>query len=181
MASTFRGVIEFMNRIGLYDVVLPFLLVFTVVFGVLEKSKIFGTIKVDDVETTKKNLDAIVAFVIAFFVVASVRLVSIITEVSSNMVLMMLFAFFFLILIGMLVQGKEGISLEGKWKWAFFVIIFIALVLIFFGALGWLGPIWNFIIQFGNNDMVAGIFLLVIVVGIMFAVVGGTKTKKESK
>ena len=43
--SVFRGIIEFFEKIGIYDVVLPFLLVFTIVFAILEKTKVFGTLK----------------------------------------------------------------------------------------------------------------------------------------
>ena len=43
MASTFREVLLFFEQIGIYDVVLPFLLVFTIVFAILEKTKLFGT------------------------------------------------------------------------------------------------------------------------------------------
>ena len=43
VTTLFGGAIEFLQEIGFYDVVLPFLLVFTVFFGVLEKTKIFGT------------------------------------------------------------------------------------------------------------------------------------------
>ncbi len=43
MAETvFRSAISFLNDIGLYDVVLPFLLVFTLVFAILEKTKLLG-------------------------------------------------------------------------------------------------------------------------------------------
>jgi len=181
MASTFRGVIEFMNRIGLYDVVLPFLLVFTVTYAVLEKSKIFGMTKDEDgQEATKKNLDAIVAFVVAFFVVASSKLVGILTNVSANMVIIMMFVFFFLILVGMLVQSENGIELEGKWKAVFYGLILFALILIFLGALGWLPNIWGWLQKFYDSEYVAGIILLAIVVGFMFAVTsGGSKSKKE--
>jgi len=178
--SAFRNVLDLMNRIGLYDVVLPFLLVFTVVFAVLEKTKIFGTVKRDDVETTKKNLDAIVAFVIAFFVVASARLVEIITDVSSNIVLMMLFSFFFLILVGMLIQSEKGIELQGGWKVLFYVLTFVALIIIFLGALGWLPIIGHYLGSFWDTEFVAGLILLLISVGFIYLVVGGSP-KKSSK
>jgi len=177
MVSAFRGVIEFMNNLGLYDVVLPFLLVFTVVFAVLEKTKVFGTAKIDDVETTKKNLDAIVAFVIAFFVVASAQLVQVITKISSNVVLMILFSLFFMILVGMLATGENGIELEGGWKAAFFGISFAVLVLIFLGALGWLPKMWDWLAKNWNNEIGAGVFLLIIVVGFMALAIGGSKKK----
>ena len=77
--SVFRESLVFFDQVGLYDVVLPFLLVFTLVFGVLEKSKIFGTEKTADGKNgpySRKNLNAMVAFCTAFFVVASAQLVS---------------------------------------------------------------------------------------------------------
>ena len=51
MASAFRDVINFFGEIGLYDVVLPFLLVFAIVFAILEKTKV--------AEDCKKMIDSI--------------------------------------------------------------------------------------------------------------------------
>src|SRR3989338_6986549 len=64
MATPFRQVIEFFDTIGLFDVVLPFLLVFTIVFAILEKTKVLGTEEIDGKKYTKKNLNAIASFVI---------------------------------------------------------------------------------------------------------------------
>src|SRR3989344_7866102 len=95
-ATAFRGVITFLDELGVYDVVLPFLLVFTIVFAILEKTRVLGTEKVGDKELTKKNLDAIVAFVIAFLVIASTSLVRIINEVVANVVLVLILVISFL-------------------------------------------------------------------------------------
>ena len=53
--SAFRGVIEFLGDMGVYDVILPFLLVFTIVFAILEKTKILGTAKEGGETIGKKN------------------------------------------------------------------------------------------------------------------------------
>ena len=79
--SAFRGMIGFLNKLGVYDVILPFLLVFTIVFAILEKTKILGIDKIDGKELGKKNINAMVAFVIAFLVIASTRLVAVINQV----------------------------------------------------------------------------------------------------
>ena len=55
MTSAFRGAIEFFDKIGVYDVILPFLLVFTIVFAILEKTKVFGTDDIEGKKLTKKN------------------------------------------------------------------------------------------------------------------------------
>ena len=125
MATQFRGVIEFFAEIGLYDVVLPFLLVFTIVFAILEKTKVFGTEKVEGKEYTRKNINAMASFVIAFLVIASSRLVGIITEVSSNAVILLLLSVLFLMLIGSFMKEGTGVFLEGGWKVLFMFIMFI--------------------------------------------------------
>ena len=47
MVSAFGGALDFMNKVGVFDVVLPFLLVFTLIFAFLEKTKVFGSHLVD--------------------------------------------------------------------------------------------------------------------------------------
>ena len=83
MASAFRNVIEFFEEIGLYDVVLPFLLVFTVVFAMLEKSRVLGYDEINGEKVPKKNLNSMVAFVIAFLTIASTKVVAVINEALS--------------------------------------------------------------------------------------------------
>ena len=98
--STFRGMINVLGQIGIYDVVLPFLLVFTIVFAVLEKTKILGVEKYQGEVYPKKQLNAITAFVIAFLVIASTRLVSLINEALANTVILLILSVMFLLLIG---------------------------------------------------------------------------------
>ena len=59
MVSNFRENLSFFETIGIFDVVLPFLLVFTIVFAILEKTKVFGTDDIGGVKYSKKNLNAI--------------------------------------------------------------------------------------------------------------------------
>src|SRR3989344_8286450 len=107
--SVFRSSIDFFGKIGIYDVILPFLLVFTIVFAILEKTAIFGREKPKEgtEEITRKNLNAMAAFVMAFFVVASSRLVGIVTEVSANAVILLMASVLFLILVGSFHQEKK--------------------------------------------------------------------------
>ena len=54
--SLFRGVLSFFNDIGIYDVILPFLLIFTIVFAILEKTKVLGVEEIEGKKYTKKSL-----------------------------------------------------------------------------------------------------------------------------
>src|SRR3989344_4641580 len=107
MATPFREVLEFFGDIGLYDVVLPFLLVFSIVFAILEKTKVFGVEEIEHHKYTRKNLNAVVAFVIAFLTVASSKLVGIITDISSNVVVLLLLIVLFLLLVGAFHEEKD--------------------------------------------------------------------------
>ncbi len=188
-ASTFRTSLEFLDKIGVFDVVLPFLLVFTIVFALLEKTKIFGTEKVGGEEYTKKQLNSLAAFVIAFFVIASSRLVEVITKISSNVIVLVLASVFFLLLAGSFHQQKpEGYFLEGKFKALFLIIMFIGLVFIFLNAIKtgektWLTHLFDWLRQFSDNVSVSSIILVVVVVAIMYYIgaVGKSGKAEEAK
>jgi hypothetical protein len=179
MVSTFRGVIEFFGRLGIYDVVLPFLLVFTVVFAIMEKTRVFGVEKTKDGEFTRKNLNAMVAFVVAFLVVASSRLVAVINQTMAQMVLLLMMSVCFLILIGSFMrERKEGVFLEKGWATFFMYIMFVGLVLIFLNALGWLAPAWYYLMTHYDSTIVASLLLVGAMIGFVYWIV--KEPKKET-
>jgi len=181
-ATGFRGVLEFFGELGIYDVVLPFLLVFTIVFAVLEKSKVLGGEKIGENEYTKKNLNSIVSFVTAFLVIASSRLVAIINETMANVVLLLLVSVCFLMLIGSFYHHEEKVFLEGGWRTLFMVIMFLGVVLIFLNAIklsdgrSVIQFLYDFIASSWTSNFAASvIFLVLIVLFILFV----TKDKKK--
>ena len=191
MASVFRGIIEFFDKLGIYDVVLPFLLVFTIVFAILEKTKVLGTEKIKgyDHPITKKNLNSMVAFVVGFFVIASSQLVEIITKVSANMVVLLLLSIFFLLLVGSFwKETDEPFSIKdlGRgWVILFTVIMFIGIISIFLmaietpGGTPWLVWFLEYIQGNWNSTIVGSVILMGIIIGFMFWVVKSPAPKKE--
>jgi cbb3-type cytochrome oxidase subunit 3 len=175
--STLRTGLNFLNDIGVYDVILPFLLVFTFVFAILEKTKILGYDS--EAKTTKKNLNAISAFVVALLVVASVRLVSIINEVMANVVILVVLGITFMMTVGTYMADKEfSLDPEKNKKWVIFFMIFsfIAIVIIFLNALGWMGAIEKFFSGFGADAIYVILFILAFI-GIIFWIVNGNDKK----
>src|SRR3989338_4288907 len=140
--SAFRGMIGFLNKLGVYDVILPFLLVFTIIFAILEKTRIFGQEK-DGM--TKKNINAMVAFVVAFLVIASTKLVGVINEVMANVVLLIILGICFLLLVGVFFGDKEFNSMKELpvLTQLLIYVMAIGLVVIFLNALGWLQFIFD--------------------------------------
>ncbi len=173
--SAFRGMIGLLNRLGVYDVILPFLLVFTIIFAILEKTKIFGL----ENGLSKKNINAMVAFVIAFLVIASTRLVGVINEVMANVVLLVILGVCFLLLVGVFFGDKE-FTLEkfGGWQTFFMGLMFVGIVVIFLNALGWL----QFLFDLFNNinaDWAASLVFIIIIIGFIVWVTRGPGESKK--
>ncbi len=173
-----NSMIGLMDKFGIGDIVLPFLLVFTLVFAILEKTKVLGVEKVGNQIYTRKNLNAMMAFVIAFFVVMSNQLVKVIMQTTSNVVLLLLISILFLMLIGSLQsESEEGISLEGtKWKTLFEVLMFLGLVVVFLSALktssgqSWLEVLWSSSTGIVHSVLSTQVFEMVAFVGVIFGV-----------
>ena len=100
MVTPLGKAIEFFRDFGLFDVVLPFLLVFTIVFAILEKTKILGTVKVGGNDLPNKNLNSMVAFVFGLLVVATANVVRAINESLPNIIILVVAAVSYLIMIG---------------------------------------------------------------------------------
>jgi hypothetical protein len=188
--STFREIIYFFDKIGIYDVVLPFLLVFTIMYAILEKTKVLGTEEIEGVRYTRKNLNAMTAFAVSFLVVASSKLVAIIANVSSQMVVLLLASVFFLLLVGTFYKEKEEVALEGRWRAFFMIIMFVGLLIIFLQAIPtkrgqpWLEWFWQYITANWSSTGVASIiFIIGIVIFIWWIQKPPAKgeTKKEEK
>ena len=200
MVSTFRNAIDFFVQVGLYDVVLPFLLVFTLMFAFLEKTKVLGydVVKKEGTEYhyTKRSLNAMVAFVTGLFVVVSEKLVRIINTVLADAVLLLLLSFLFLLVMGSFMkQTDEGISFGPKNNPAVFyslmAISFVAIILIFLNAIktkagdSWLQVILHSLQGAGNSQFWSVLLMMVVIVGGIFLVVGngsgGAKDSDKSK
>jgi len=138
MVSPLGKAIQFFQDFGLFDIVLPFLLVFTIVYAILDKTRLLGTIKTEkDQEIPNKNLNSMVAFVIGLLVVATANVVRAINESLPNIILLLVVLISFLILIGVFWKTGE-MDFAGKhknWYRFFMVVLFIGVIAIFLNAI----------------------------------------------
>lgn len=186
--------VEFLAKIGIYDVVLPFLLVFTLVFAFLEKSKALGVeiIKDDNGKEhvfTRKNLNSIVAFTAAFFVIASSQLVRIISEVLANTIILVVAGTCFALVAGLMTtknsEGKtESFALSGPWKTGFWFFSLIGISLILLNALGWLDVLYEFLVSNWHNGNIGTLIMIGLFVWLISWLTKGnsassSKPKKE--
>lgn len=189
--TVFGDSINFLVKLGVYDIILPFLLVFVLVFALLEKTKILGTDTLKDTsgekaEYTKKSLNAMVAFVTGFFVVASTQLVAVINKSLSQIFLLLLLVICFMLVWGSFhEQTKNGFFLDAK-KHKFYYnalmgIVFVAIAAIFLNALGWLQLVYDFLKDNWNTDYVAAVIFIAIILGFMMWITGDPKHETEEK
>ncbi|MBT5740866.1 hypothetical protein HOK68_02455 [Candidatus Woesearchaeota archaeon] len=171
--TAFGQVISFLYGLGFFNVVLPFLIVFAITFAILEKTSVLGE--------KKDNLNAIVAFCIGFFVIASASLVGILEEVLAKTILLVIAGIAFMMTAGIFSKESTWFDFEldehGKYKdnrakyiiW----IIFFIIGLIFLGAItistaegqaSVLSIIWNELFYQYQTGLVSGIILIVLIV-----------------
>ena len=113
--------IEAMERQGFVDVVLPFLLIFTIMFAVLQKTQVLGE--------KKKNFNVVIALVSSLLVViphvtnrypVGSDPIIIINNAIPQVSLVLVAIVFLLILIGVFGQDKEFLGLAAP-GWVMFI------------------------------------------------------------
>lgn len=178
--------IQFLDKLGVYEILLPFLLVFTVVYAILEKTKLFGEEEYKGDHYTRKGLNSLFAFVVAFLVIASTRVVAAMNEAIANMVLLILLSVSFLITVGIFKGDKETDDLEKTQKQILTWIMFVGIILIFLHAVKtkdgvpWLYYAWQFTVKNINTGAFAALLVTVgTIVLMMFITKSPANDKKE--
>ena len=200
MASTLRNAIDLFVSIGLYDVILPFLLVFTLMYAFLDKTRVLGSEKFwrsngEAIEIPRKNLNAMVAFVTGLFVVLSAQLVGIINQVLAQTVLLLILSFLVMLVVGSFMkQTDDGVFFDKDHNPVLFyglvTVSVTAIIFIFLNAIRTEdGRSWLSIVFDGVRNSLTGssselwsviILLLLIIGGIAFIVGSGSKPPKDA-
>lgn len=173
----FQNVFYQLESIGLMDVLLPFFLVFTIVFAVLQRVHILGPEKKD------KSFNIIIALVMASAVIFphivggypyGFDVVDIINRALPNVSLVLVAILMVLLLLGIFgwPVGGEGTSLQG---WIAFAA-FAAVVYIFGSAANlWNMPDW---LSFLRNPDTQALIIVLLIFGLVVWFI--TKEEDES-
>jgi len=153
------------------EAVLPFILIFTVVFAILQKSQILGK--------EKKQIDAMVALVIGLITITFARAVGIINHLLPFLAVSVIIILVFLIMVALFHKDDKEFVLHERFKWTIFIAAFVAViiaVLYFTGAWDYLATKFT---EGGSNLVTNVVFIVIIVVGFLIVFFGDKK--KESK
>ena len=154
MADPVTQLILNLNQVGFYNLILPWIFTFAVVFGLLVKINLFG-------DQVNKRVSAALAFVIAFFVTgfAGPQLASFFITIfggASIVIAGILVILLFLAMAGWIptMQGPKGTG----WKAALAILIAIGVLLFLLSS----GVIVTGVAL--TSDIVLFIFVIVIIV-----------------
>jgi hypothetical protein len=171
MATNFVELFRTLEGYGLTDALLPFLLIFTILFAMLQKTKILGA--------GKKNFNMMVAFILAALVViphitrsypARYDLVEILNNALPNVSIIIVAIVLALLLIGLF--GGEAKWMGGSLSGGIAIIAFAIVIYVFGGAAGW----WeNIGLRWWDQDAIT----LVIII-LVFAIVIWYVTKEDA-
>ncbi len=119
----YKEVFQFLVNLGLLDVILPFLLVFIISYSTLQKTGILGLGKKDK---PRKELNAMIAFVMGFFAVLATNLLSVVNIIMFYFVLLLMIGLMLALIIG--IAGGHTSS-----KFYIAIMLFLTGVFVFYG------------------------------------------------
>jgi len=171
--ANFTELFQVMESWGMLDLMLPFLLIFTIVFAVLQKAKIFGE--------DSKRFNVIIALVLGMVVVIPHIMgtypdgqdaVLIINNVLPNVVLVLI-----AIIMVLLLSGVFGYEAKGAGG-AILIPAFAVIIWIFGVSAGW----WANFSWFNIDPDTMAIILVLLIFGIIITIVtSGGETFKPLK
>lgn len=117
----------------LTNFIYPFLLIFFILFAILEKTKTLGE---------NKQINAVVSFVVGLIFVGAIFPKFVVGNLMLFLSLAIVILFVIFVIWGF-ISGKEISSIGGGWKNFLFVVLIIAIVIFLLSLFGVLTPIWN--------------------------------------
>ncbi len=177
-SAIMQQVFNDLNSWGFTDLVLPFLLIFTILYAILSKSSLLGD--------GKKNMNTVVSLIFSLIVVVphvtnsyptAFDPVDIINKALPQVSVLVVAIIMLLILIGLFGQEKVflGMSMPG---WVALASL-VAIIIIFTGSAGIAGSsITDWLSTTFGSDITA-VVVMILVFGIIIAFITGGEGKKE--
>lgn len=154
------------------EIILPFMLVFVVIFAILQKTKILGD--------GKKQIDALVALVIGLIVVSFGYATGIIVSLVPFLAVGTVVILIFMLLYGMAFVEKDSFKLPGFVKGIIGVLAALGVIIVTLVATGG----WDYISEWydgsGNSSFwITNAIVVALVVGGFFALTRNTDKKDK--
>ncbi len=149
---------------------LPFLLVFFIVFAILEKTKVLGE--------GKKQINALVAFVVGLITISIAYPVNVISNLILFLTVAIVVVFVTLLLWGFMISGEAKVENKAV-KTALGVLAILAVVGAVFWATGLFGPLVETLFQqeWSYSFWINFLFVIVIAIALALALKSGSSSE----
>lgn len=162
MAVDFYFFFEELRANGVYDYLLPFLLIFVVLFAILEKTMIFGATGPETDKKPKTNINIVFALLVSAIVIFNTKVKEVILGYLPGASLVIVIAIMFMLVAAMFSTGS------GFKGFGFTAASIIALVAVFWSLSDPVyGAGWDFI----RYAIPEGTFTALIVVALIVAII----------
>tara|TARA_Y100000310_G_scaffold321111_1_gene378334 strand:+ start:550 stop:1107 length:558 start_codon:yes stop_codon:yes gene_type:complete len=126
--SPLANVVDQLKNFGFFDVVLPMLLIFLILYAILRRTEILG----DPEKGFVRAINALVSLVVAFLFITETSLVARMNEMLPRAAFLLVVTAFILILLAFVGVYKKDVFSDMNWtNW----LIAVPLILIFLGIL----------------------------------------------
>lgn len=173
--SVFASGIQALYAMGFFQIILPFMLVFTIVYGVLERSKFFGE--------NRHDINATIALVLGLMVVISAFVLQVLADFLPLVGLFAIVLVMFLMLVSMFWGEAKNIWDNRLIKYSAVIVIAGVFIVILSDLLGF----GDLFVNATSGGKILGIFSVVDIFILMFLLGFGlvliwiAKPKGESK
>ena len=139
------------------DIIVPFILVFTITYAVLDKTKVLG----QENGEPKRRFNAIAAFVIASFTIIAVDVLNLVSRLSQYMVLLLVMGLLLAVLFGFF--GFKDLGQKKIGKRVVIPLIFVCFIIVLLYVFGWLDILdWSAIYRYSGVLIGLAVFFIVI-------------------
>jgi len=133
MVTIYEGVISILETFGFFNIILPWMLTYALIYGILLRTKIFGdpfSATNPNEARTARSISSIIAFSVATILISSTSVVLKIKEVLPLIILLIIIIFALVLVLAAIYAPKGQIEEKYiKWVALFGVALFILLML----------------------------------------------------
>lgn len=168
--SLYESLINILNYFGIFNILLPFLLIYAIMYGILMRTKIFGDPFSQNQNEAKaaRTIISLVSASVAFLVISSINFITTLKTMIPYFILYIIVLFMLILSISIfyLPEGQFGEDykrIRGK-VLIVALIIFIIVTLNFFGLLtpSISSSVSNALSQY--QDLIAGIVIFALLI-----------------
>lgn len=164
MAFNFENIFVYLQQYGFYDFVLPFLLLFAVIFGILTYMKLFKD---------QKAVQVLIALVFGLLATRFPFYTDFVNFISPRLGVAIMILLLLLILIGLFTPERSGAIIG----WISIAIAVIMVLVI-------LGQASDFFDFFGGgsyftDELVGGLIFVALMIGVIVAIVTASSSKRS--